>query len=125
MEESNMEIKLEKVVSVFEHLERLHQLYVMNQNEAKALIPQIDDVNDDGVELMREMPDGASKVEAMNIINDKFQGLTEEYKSKMERANHWASLYAELDLVITKLGLYQEYDAYKTAHRKDVANETL
>ena len=120
-----MEIKLEKVVSVFEHLERLHQLYVMNQNEAKALIPQIDDVNDDGIEIMREVPHGTLRDEALKIVDRKFQALTEEYKSKMERANHWASLYAELDLVITKLGLYQEYDAYKTAHRKDVANETL
>jgi hypothetical protein len=120
-----MEIKLENVVSVFEHLEALHRLYVLNQNEAKALIPQIEDVNDDGIEIYREMPDGASKVEALNINHSKFQALTEEYKTKMDRANHWASLYAELDLVITKLGLYQEYDAYKSAHRKDVANETL
>jgi hypothetical protein len=119
-----MEIKLEKVVSVFEHLERLHQLYVMNQNEAKALIPQIDDVNDDGVEIIRDMF-GEAKDEALKINDAKFQALTEEYKTKMDRANHWASLYAELDLVITKLGLYQEYDAYKSAHRKEVANETL
>jgi hypothetical protein len=112
-----MEIKLEKVVSVFEHLERLHQLCVMNQNEANALIPQIDDVNDNGIEIYREMPDGASKVEAMNINNSKFQALTEEYKTKMDRANHWASLYAELDLVITKLGLYKEYEDYKDVHR--------
>lgn len=108
-----MEIKLESINKMFKRAELLWSLYEMNKKEENELLPKIDAVNDDGVELMREMPECALKDESLKMNQNVFQGLCEELKTKKDRASHWFDLYTEVKLVIIELGLLDEYADYR------------
>jgi hypothetical protein len=113
-----MEIKLESINKMFRRAELLWSLYEMNKKEENELLPKIDAVNDEGVDIMREVPHGSLRDEALKRVDYKFQGLCEELKTKKDRASHWFDLYTEVKLVIIELGLLDEYADYRYNTKK-------